>query len=103
MWAAFAVGASVVLPSVVGVVPTRAIARTLVSPAPFPPLAGWAILTAGAVAPHRAFVKLGRNIVLRLARIPKVGVSLYLLSLSSLSLSLLLLLLLLLGVHVECS
>ena len=50
MVAAFAAWASIakMLPN-----PARAVARFLVSPGPFPPLAGWAILTAGAVAPHR--------------------------------------------------
>ena len=67
MVAAFAVS-SAMLPG-----PFRAVARFLVSPGPFPPLAGWGLLTAGAVAPHRAFVNLGRNVVLRLARIPKVS------------------------------
>ena len=35
-------------------------------------LAGWALLTAGAVAPHRAFVNLGRRVTVRIARIPKI-------------------------------
>jgi hypothetical protein len=50
----------------------RKIFRTLVSPAPLSPLAGWALLTAGAVAPHRAFVNLGRRVTVRIARIPKI-------------------------------
>ena len=50
----------------------RTVARALVSPAPFSRLAGWGLLFAGAVAPHRAFVKAGSKIVVRLARIPKI-------------------------------
>ena len=50
----------------------RAAARALVSPAPLSPLAGWSLLAAGAVAPHRAFVKIGSRVVLRFARIPKI-------------------------------
>ena len=47
-------------------------ARILVSPAPLSPLAGWSLLAVGAVAPHRAFVKVGSRVVLRFARIPKI-------------------------------
>jgi len=50
----------------------RAAARALVSPTPLSPLAGWSLLAAGAVAPHRAFVKIGSHVVLRFARIPKI-------------------------------
>jgi len=38
-------------------------ARMLASPAPFPPLAGWAFLTAAAVAPHRMFLTQGKRAV----------------------------------------
>tara|TARA_B110000977_G_scaffold191450_1_gene263589 strand:+ start:8553 stop:11024 length:2472 start_codon:yes stop_codon:yes gene_type:complete len=50
----------------------RAVAGALVSPAPLSRLAGWSLLAAGAVAPHRAFVKMGSKVVVRLARIPKI-------------------------------
>ena len=36
------------------------------------PPRGWGLLAAGAVAPHRAFVKIGSRVVLRFARIPKI-------------------------------